>query len=110
MENEIVLLNKEQYGLRKAYKEIALTNKILLNAADRLPKEYFEKGEYYFDKGDFKEAINWYNKAIVIKPNFAIAYCKRGYSNFEIDKFYDGIIDFSKAIEIKPDYNDAFYG
>ncbi len=110
MENAIVLINKEQYALRKTSREIAITNKILSSIVDKLPKEYFEKGEYYFNKSDFREAIKWYSMAIEHKSDFAITYCKRGFSNINIGEVYNGIADFDKAIYYRPDFNEAYYG
>src|SRR5690348_8406305 len=95
-------------SLQVAMNQIASTNKILANIAEKRPKEYFEKGEYYFDKQQYLEAIEWYTKAIDLKPDFVVAYCKRGYSKSLMKDYNNAISDFSTSLKLKPDYEDAY--
>ena len=46
------------------------------------------------------EAINDLNKAIQLKPDFAMAYLNRGISYLNIGKKDEACIDFSKSIEL----------
>lgn len=34
--------------------------------------ELIEKGDHYYDRGNYKEAIKWYDKALAVDPNNAI--------------------------------------
>jgi len=104
------LVKKDSAFVQRAMNQISATNKILANIAEKLPKEYFEKGEFYFNKNDYKEAIKWYSKALDLKPEFIIAYCKRGYSKALTDDFQNSIIDFDMALKLKADYADAYLG
>ncbi len=63
-----------------------------------------------------KEAIEYYEKAIKLKPNFAEAYYSLGVSYISIGmktaekEIYDKAIEcFKKTIELKPDFQDAYY-
>ena len=60
------------------------------------------------DKGDFDKAIQNYDKAIEIKPDFFGAYNSRGIAYGEKDDFDTAIQNYDKAIEIKPDYAEAY--
>ncbi len=110
MNNSIIPINKEQFGIRHASNKISFINKILFNLIDKETKLCFEKGEQHFDNEEFGESIIWYSKAIGHKSNFAMAYCKRAYAYLFTGVYSAAINDFNKAIELKPEYNDAYFG
>lgn len=55
-----------------------------------------------------KEAIEEYDKAIRLSPNFAEAYNNRGVAKDELGQYTEAIKDYSKAIELKSDYAEAY--
>ncbi len=61
------------------------------------------------DKGDFDKAIQNYDKAIELKPDFFGAYNNRGVAYVAKRDFDKAIQNYDKAIELKPDYADAYY-
>ena len=60
------------------------------------------------DKGELDKAIQNYDKAIELKPDFFGAYNNRGVTYREKHDFDKAIQNYDKAIEIKPDYADAY--
>jgi tetratricopeptide (TPR) repeat protein len=72
-------------------------------------EEYLLEGNQNYHKGEFKKAIEAYEKAIDIKPdeeayhNMGIAYIMLN----EKVSFEDAIKAYEKAIEINPDYDTA---
>ena len=60
------------------------------------------------DKGDLDKAIQNYDKAIEIKPDFFIIYNNRGIAYSKKGDFDTAIQDFTTAIEINPDYAEAY--
>lgn len=90
---------------------------------DYSASEWYIKGDEYFQKGEFDKAIECYNSAIGIMPDFAKAYyakgvalCKKKPRSDEPIALYDRFMEirqattmFQKAIEIKPDFVDAYY-
>ncbi len=66
------------------------------------PEYYFQEGNKYFDKKEYKKAIDMYSKAIKIKPEYIDAYWKRGISKIQIDSNNSAINDFTRIIEIYP--------
>ena len=67
------------------------------------------RGNVYVNKGDIDKAIEDYTKAIVLDPQFAIAYNNRG-CVFEMKGDYvKAIQDCTKAISIDPNHMKAFY-
>lgn len=61
-----------------------------------------------FKKGEFDLAIEEFNKAIEIKPNYAEAFNNLGQAYDKKADFERTIKNFKKAIERKPDFVEAF--
>ena len=58
--------------------------------------------------GELDEAIQFYYKAISLKPNFAEAYFNMGYALKNQGKLDQAIKAYNKCISIKPDYAQAY--
>jgi tetratricopeptide (TPR) repeat protein len=63
-------------------------------------QEYFLKGNSYADEGYFKKALEQYNIAIDLNPDFFVAYLERGSTKTEILDYKGAIDDYSKALII----------
>ena len=66
---------------------------------------YFDSGSEHYKQGEYQEAIDDYNTAIKINPNYALAYYNRGISYNELGRYQEAINDYNAAIKINP--NDA---
>lgn len=64
---------------------------------------YYSRGIAYGEKNEYDTAIEDYNKAIQLNPNFAEAYNNRGYAYHKKGEIDRAIEDYDKAIQIKPD-------
>jgi tetratricopeptide (TPR) repeat protein len=58
--------------------------------------------------GNYKLAIENFNKAIALKKDYTQAYCNMGYAYLKIDQYERSIESYNKAIIYKPDYADAY--
>ena len=56
------------------------------------------------EQGKLEEAIEAYNKALAIKPDYAEAYNNMGIALKEQGKLEEAIEAYNKALAIKPDY------
>ena len=63
---------------------------------------FLEKGNIYQMKEQHNKAIEFFNKAIELDPNFDSAYNNKGFSLLELKKFDKAIELFKKAIKINP--------
>jgi len=63
----------------------------------------------YRDKGGYDRAIEDYNQAIKLKPNFAAAYADRGMAYHGQEKSAFAIQDLEKAVSLDPDYQWTKY-
>ena len=56
----------------------------------------------------FESAITDFDKAILINPNFALAYYYRGIAKGAIHKTQESIVDFTLAINLNPKFSEAY--
>ena len=66
---------------------------------------YYDKGQEYFDAGNWSMAIEQFTLALQVNPQWEDAYFYRGYAYDELGQYQRAIQDYNKAIEIDP--NDA---
>jgi tetratricopeptide (TPR) repeat protein len=59
--------------------------------------------------GDYKGAMEDYNKSISINPKLPISYSNRGITRANMHDLNNALIDLNKAIELKSDYDEAYY-
>ncbi len=65
-------------------------------------RAYYERGETYYDKAEFKEAIKDYDEAIRLDSNFVDAYGMRGAAYCSLGEYEQGIKDYDEAIRLNP--------
>ena len=71
--------------------------------------KYKHLGIAEYEKGNYKEAIELYNKGIKKNPEDACLFNNRGLAYYSLEQYKKAIPDFDKAIELKPDFTDAYY-
>jgi tetratricopeptide (TPR) repeat protein len=65
---------------------------------------HFGLGNFYLlAKSEYEQAIAEYDKAIELKPDFALAYFSRGYVFEAQRKFAEALASYKKASELDPD-------
>ncbi|BAY60156.1 serine/threonine protein kinase containing TPR domain [Calothrix brevissima NIES-22] len=69
---------------------------------------YKKEGKEKYDRGDYQGAIEDYNQAIKIHPDYADAYNNRGNAREKLGDYQGAIEDYNQAIKIHPDYADAY--
>jgi tetratricopeptide (TPR) repeat protein len=67
---------------------------------------YCERGDFYYEAGEYYKAAIDYGKAIKLDLNDANAYYNRGCAYSEMGEYEKAIADYNKAIELDP--NDAY--
>ena len=73
----------------------------------RLAQDFYETGDLRYDSGNYAEAIADYDKAILLKLNFADAFNSRGYSKSNLFKYEEALLDLNEAVRLNP--NNPFY-
>ena len=73
------------------------------------PMLYNEAGIKVLRNGEYEKAISYFNKALMAKPDFAVAYYNIAVVFTKIDRREDAIDALSKSIELYPEFNSAHY-
>ena len=72
-------------------------------------EEYRRRGLEAGQRGEYKEAIEFFTKAIELAPKSAPTYRRRGAAHASLDNYDQAIQDFTKAIELRPDFPIAYH-
>jgi protein O-GlcNAc transferase len=71
---------------------------------------------YFSDLGNalqvlnrFDDAIAAYNKALVLKPDYAEAFYNRGSALQKLKRFEEALASYDRALALKPSYAEAFH-
>ena len=68
---------------------------------------YFNRGSAYAQKGEFRRALDDYNRAIELKPKEHQAYYNRGVAFMEIGNPERAINDYTTAIQLKGTFSEG---
>ncbi len=66
------------------------------------PKAYGFRGVIKTKLKDYKGAMDDFNKALTLKPKFALAFSSRGYTKFMQGKYKHALDDINRAISLDP--------
>jgi tetratricopeptide (TPR) repeat protein len=66
-------------------------------------------GLVLFAEGKIEEAIDYYNKAMRITPDYIFFYNNRGAAYAKLGQYQRAIEDYNQAIRLKPDHSGAYY-
>lgn len=72
-------------------------------------EKWYDDGVKYKNYHEYGKALECLNKAISLKPDFAMAYSERGYVYYELVRYEEAIADYTKSISLDPDYPGAYY-
>ena len=64
-------------------------------------------GNYFYDLGNCKQAVDDYSVAIDLNAEYAQAYNNRGYTYMRLRNYKNALPDLDKAIALNPNYIQA---
>jgi len=103
------LFNQEKFDEIIALLTDEVLKKLLEKEKDKAAELYIWRGNTWYNKKDYDNAIIDYNKAININPNYELAFYNRG-SAWVAKKEYDkAIADYTKIIKPNSKYADTYY-
>jgi tetratricopeptide (TPR) repeat protein len=76
---------------------------------DRLATAYNNRGVAYRLKANYGQAIDDFNEALRLEPDYASAFNNRGVAYRNMGDLDRAVADYDQAIRLRPDYVAAFY-
>jgi protein O-mannosyl-transferase len=74
-----------------------------------IPAAYYNRGLYFFNNGRDSDALNDFNKAIELKPNYADAYNNRGSVFMKFGKIENALTDLNNAVSYNKNLTQAYF-
>jgi Tfp pilus assembly protein PilF len=68
------------------------------------------RGDIFYDQGNYKQAIQYYDNALAIDPNYKYALYGKGDSLNSLGNYTQAIQYYDKALAMDPNYKYALYG
>jgi tetratricopeptide (TPR) repeat protein len=80
----------------------------LQNSGMKSAEDYHNRGFDKYNLGDSQGAIEDYNQAIKIKPNYSHSYYLRGNAKSKLGDLKEAMEDYNRAIQFQPDFALAY--
>ena len=80
----------------------------VLSAQEPTAKTFFDLGIEQSKNTEYSEAIDSFEHAIKLKPNYAEAYFNLGHVYFNLHRYTEAADAYKKAVEINPKYSEAY--
>ena len=88
--------------------EFTLWNYVIKQEPGKTFVAYNNRGIAYSNRGEYDRAVQDYNTAIAMKPDYFTAYNNRGVAFSRIGSYERAIEDFGRAIALNPNFDDAY--
>jgi tetratricopeptide (TPR) repeat protein len=62
-----------------------------------------------YEKGNYQEAIEYYNKGLEARPGDSCLFNNRGLAYYSLEQYNKAVADYNRAIELRSDFVDAYY-
>ena len=63
---------------------------------------FFNKGNDFFEAGDFHNAADYYTEAIQLNNTYATAFFNRGFAYYKLEKYNKALLNFNQVIALDP--------
>ena len=104
-----VFLSVSTYNRTHVWKDsLSLYNSILSRYPD-LPGVLNDRALIFAESGDFRAAINDYDRALRSDPGFYRSYIGRGHAKRSSGDLKGAIEDYTKSLEVRPDKAIVYY-
>lgn len=88
------------------YPRIMLTKNLALSKINRSERaiEYYDNGTYFYNRGQYENAIACYEEALKADPNYTYAVVFKGVVFISLKQYEDAVECSDKALELDPNH------
>jgi tetratricopeptide (TPR) repeat protein len=100
-------------GALMAQKKATAKNQTTIQSSKPVKKDasyWFNKGALVSTYGNNKAAIQYFQKAIALDPNFSRAYFSQGVSYGQLGQYQKAIAQINRALKMEPQNGMYYYG
>jgi tetratricopeptide (TPR) repeat protein len=72
------------------------------------PEDYCRRGNALFLSGEYSEAVDAYDRALALNPDYYQAWSNRGSALFNLEQYEASVASYDRAIDLKDDYPEAW--
>ena len=72
------------------------------------PEDYCRRANALFLSGNYEDAVDSYDRAVALKPDYYQAWSNRGSALFNLGQYEASIASFDRALDLKTDYPEAW--
>ena len=76
---------------------------------DKNAEKWFDLAKQEYEKGNTRKSIEYYSKAISIKPDYISAYYNRAQDYDSLGEYEHAIQDYTRVIKRNPSDHEAYY-
>lgn len=113
LQEEYDALKKQMETLKRDYnsaddeQKAAIKKKVVRNSKNFLAVEATARGnDFYFAK-NYAQALEAYDEAVMLNPNYAEAYNNRGIVKYELGQYEAAVSNYTMAIKLRSNFVDA---
>lgn len=103
-----VFFSIASWGRNKVWKDGSTLFTDVIQKNPKVIQAYINRGNMKRSLKDYEGALEDYQKAIELKPEFAYPYNNRGIVNADLKNYTQALADFNKAIELFPRYVEGY--
>ena len=105
---EYQLQNKLVYEPLEKFERKLASSDAQIESKRKLAEYFHELGYAYLRIKEWDRAITYYNKALIVDPDFAKAYINRGFTYRKKGQYQQALQDLNKAISLNPERAGAY--
>ena len=107
----LLAVNDPEAGLLEIERSLAITGDTPNSADAMLLKvsAYNKLGNAYAEARQYQQAVESYDEAIRLDPEYPLAYNNRGGVYAQLGQYESAIADYGEAIRINPRYANAYF-
>ena len=79
-----------------------------LDPAALSAEDHFLRGNAYHESGEYQQAVNSYNEALRLRPEFTEAYYNRGNAYQHLGEYRRALADYNEALRLRPENPEAY--